>query len=47
MKVYFNGTMKAFAALIASFVREGIAFETKWLGDDVEGQAEIIFTGGY
>jgi hypothetical protein len=49
MKVTFNGTVAAFTALVAGFVRQGVTFEVKWFaGDDgLEGQAEIIFTGGF
>ena len=49
MKIYFKGTAEAFAVLIANLVRQGVTFETKWLcePDGSEGQAEIVFTGGW
>lgn len=49
MRVFFNGSAAAFAVLVASLVRQGVLFETKWFTDDdgLEGQAEIVFTGGF
>jgi hypothetical protein len=49
MKIFFNGTVEAFATLCAKLVMQGVHFETKWYCEDDGscGQAEIIFTGAY
>ena len=49
MKVFFKGTVAAFTALVAGFVRQGVTFEVKWFADadGLNGQAEIVFTGGW
>ena len=49
MKIIFKGSTTAFAHLIQRLVATGLTFETKWVTGDkgLEGQAEIILTGGF
>ena len=49
MTVTFTGTVAAYTALVAGFVRQGVTFTTKWMADDdgLNGTAEITFTGGW